>query len=79
MPFGGSRLALTCATTAVAGALGIRLGGPAVYSGQPVAKPTLGDDDRPVTPAAYRGALRLMYLSSLFTLGLGLISFGVWR
>lgn len=64
---------------AVAGALGIRLGGPAVYFGKEVPKPTLGDDDRPVTTAAYRGALGLMYLPSLFTLGLGLIFLGVWR
>lgn len=64
---------------AVAGALGIRLGGPAVYAGRSMVKPTLGDDDRPVTPDAYRGTVRLMYLASLFTLGLGLISLGVWR
>jgi adenosylcobinamide-phosphate synthase len=64
---------------AVAGALDIRLGGPAVYFGKLVEKPALGDDDRPVRPAAYRGAVCLMYLASLFTLGLGLISFGVWR
>lgn len=62
---------------AVAGALGIRLGGPAVYAGRSVVKPTLGDDGRPVTPDAYRGAVRLMYLASLFTLGLGLIFLGV--
>jgi adenosylcobinamide-phosphate synthase len=64
---------------AVAGALDIRLGGPAVYFGKLVEKPVLGDDDRPVRPAAYRGAVCLMYLASLLTLGLGLISIGVWR
>lgn len=63
---------------AVAGALGIRLGGAAVYFGQQVEKPTLGDDDRPVTLAAYRQTVRLMYLASLFMLGLGLIFLGVW-
>lgn len=64
---------------AVAGALDIRLGGPAVYFGTRVEKPTLGDDDRPVTPAAYRQAVHLMYLASLFFLGLGLLFLGVWR
>lgn len=64
---------------AVAGALGIRLGGPAVYFGQQVDKPTLGDDERPVTLAAYRQTVQLMYLASLFMLGLGLIFLGVWR
>lgn len=64
---------------AVAGALGIRLGGPAVYFGQQVEKPTLGDDDQPVTPAAYRQTVQMMYLASLFMLGLGFIFLGVWR
>jgi adenosylcobinamide-phosphate synthase len=53
---------------AAAGALGIRLGGPAVYFGKRVEKPTLGDADRPVTAAAYRAMVRLMYLTSLLTL-----------
>lgn len=64
---------------AVAGALGIQLGGPALYFGQPVEKPTLGDDNRPVDLAAYRQTVQLMYLASLFMLGLGLIFLGVWR
>ena len=55
---------------AAAGALGVRLGGPAVYFGVPVDKPTLGDPIRPVTLASYHGTVRLMYLSSLFALGL---------
>jgi adenosylcobinamide-phosphate synthase len=57
---------------AVAGALGVRLGGPAVYFGEQVDKPTLGDDLRPVTIADYYSTLRLMYLSSLFALALGI-------
>jgi adenosylcobinamide-phosphate synthase len=63
---------------AVAGALGIALGGPAVYAGRTVAKPTLGDADRPLTPAAYHATVRLMYLASFFTLLLGLLVCGVW-
>ncbi len=58
---------------AVAGALGIQLGGPATYFGQRVEKPTLGDPDRPVTVAAYRATVRLMYLTALLALGLGMV------
>lgn len=64
---------------AVAGALGIRLGGPAAYFGRRVEKPPIGDGERPMTLAAYRQTVRLMYLASLFMLGLGLIFLGVWR
>jgi len=50
---------------AMAGALGVELGGPAHYFGQQVDKPALGDADRPLTVARYRAAIRLMYLSSI--------------
>ena len=55
---------------AMAGALGVRLGGPAVYFGRRVEKPTLGDDARPVTVKDYYGALRLTYLTAFLALGL---------
>lgn len=58
---------------AVAGATGVRLGGPAVYLGERVDKPTLGDNDRPPSVAAYRQTIRLMYLTSFLALGLGLV------
>jgi adenosylcobinamide-phosphate synthase len=58
---------------AMAGALGIELGGPAVYFGQRVDKPTLGDADRPVTVASYRAAIRLMYLACLVLVASGLV------
>ncbi len=61
---------------AAAGALGIRLGGPAWYFGKLLEKPTLGDPDRPVTVRSYRQMVRLMYLSSLLALALGV--FLVW-
>lgn len=63
---------------ATAGALGIRLGGPATYFGQRVEKPTLGDADKPITVASYRAMVRLMYLTSFLGLGLGLLLTGVW-
>jgi len=46
---------------AAAGALGIRLGGTNCYFGQPVEKPTIGEPVRPLSAAAYGGAVRLMY------------------
>jgi adenosylcobinamide-phosphate synthase len=64
---------------AAAGALGVQLGGPAVYFGERVEKPTLGDDDRPVTVARYRAMVRLMYLSSLLALGLGFLTLWLLR
>jgi adenosylcobinamide-phosphate synthase len=52
---------------AVAGALMVQLGGMNYYFGRPVAKPTIGDPDKPLGIAAYRGAVRLMY-GALFLL-----------
>jgi adenosylcobinamide-phosphate synthase len=46
---------------AAAGALGVQLGGTNLYSGLPVAKPTIGDPLRPLSRDAYGGAVRLMY------------------
>ena len=46
---------------AVAGALGVQLGGTNIYFGKPVEKPTIGDPRRPLDGAAWRGAVRLMY------------------
>jgi adenosylcobinamide-phosphate synthase len=46
---------------AVAGALGVRLGGASAYSGTRVEKPTIGDPLKPLSPAAWEGAIRLMY------------------
>ncbi len=46
---------------AVAGAVGVRLGGTNIYGGMPVAKPTIGDPSKPLSYAAWQGAVRLMY------------------
>ncbi len=51
-----------------AGALHIRLGGPASYFGVIHDKPTLGDPDRPVDRGDVRGSCRLMYGTSIFWL-----------
>jgi len=46
---------------AVAGALGVRLGGTNLYAGRPVAKPTIGDAVRILSQESWFGAVRLMY------------------
>ncbi len=51
---------------AVAGALGVRLGGPAVYFGRLVDKPAIGDDHRPPVPGDIVAACRLAGLTTVF-------------
>ncbi len=48
----------------VAGALGIRLGGPTVYQEETVEKPWLGDGDEEVGPQHIRRCCRLIYRSA---------------
>jgi adenosylcobinamide-phosphate synthase len=60
---------------AVAGALGVRLGGTNLYGGRPVAKPTIGDPAQELSQASWRGAVRLMYgAEALLVLGWLVIS-----
>jgi len=53
---------------AVAGALGVQLGGKNLYFGQVVDKPTIGEAARPIEPQDILRANRLMMLSSAITL-----------
>ncbi|MFA6283084.1 MAG: adenosylcobinamide-phosphate synthase CbiB [Desulfurivibrionaceae bacterium] len=53
---------------AVAGALGVQLGGPNSYFGTVVEKPAIGDATRPLEPQDILRANRLMLLSSALTL-----------
>ncbi|HEX4148083.1 MAG TPA: adenosylcobinamide-phosphate synthase CbiB, partial [Pirellulales bacterium] len=53
---------------AVAGALGVQLGGVNFYGGEPVAGPLLGDPLRPLERADIPRTIRLMYVVSLLTL-----------
>lgn len=55
---------------AVAGALGVRLGGVNTYGGEPEFRPVLGDPLRPLQPADIGRAVRLMYATSFLALGL---------
>ncbi|MDR2494540.1 MAG: adenosylcobinamide-phosphate synthase CbiB [Spirochaetaceae bacterium] len=61
-----------CPEAACAGALGVSLGGNALYGGVLCEKPTLGDPSRQVNPGDLIAALRLMYLSSGLCLFLAL-------
>ncbi|HBE76777.1 MAG TPA: cobalamin biosynthesis protein CobD [Firmicutes bacterium] len=58
---------------AVAGALGVRLGGNNVYFGRVVEKPTLGDALRPLEIGDIDATVKLMYLASLLGMGLGIL------
>jgi adenosylcobinamide-phosphate synthase len=69
---------------ALAGALSVRLGGPSTYFGRVVDKPFIGEaPPHPLNPSHYRGAVRLLYATSLLMagitlLGLKLTSAGIW-
>ena len=61
-----------------AGALNVRLNGPAVYGGILHNKEYLGDDARPIEPEDIKRASRLMYAASTLMLIIGvLIRMGV--
>jgi adenosylcobinamide-phosphate synthase len=49
---------------ALAGALGVRLGGPATYGGRPGSKPYLGDPLGPIEAGTIRRAIRLLWVAS---------------
>lgn len=53
---------------AMAGALGMRLGGPSTYGGEVVGKPFIGDETSPDAKAAHRRAMGITAVSSTFAL-----------
>lgn len=57
---------------AVAGALGVQLGGASTYDGVPSVKPHLGDDSAPLTLATVQAAIRLMLTAAWLMLGVAL-------
>ena len=62
--------------SAMAGALGLRLCGPASYFGEPVSKPWIGDGRREIVPGDIRRACRLEYAGAVLGLAiLGMIRF----
>jgi adenosylcobinamide-phosphate synthase len=72
-----------CPEAAMAGALGVRLGGPSTYFGRLVNKPFIGEATHPLDPERYRRALRMLYGTSLMMAALSLTGLlagraGVW-
>lgn len=61
---------------AVAGALGVQLGGEAVYCGESVCKPTLGDPGVRLVPGHYHRAIQLLYVATLIALLPALVLLG---
>ncbi len=59
----------------VAGALGVRLGGPNHYFGELVEKPWIGDEQREINQQDIKLTIRLMFVSSAIALGLFSISY----
>jgi adenosylcobinamide-phosphate synthase len=60
------------AEATMAGALGVQLGGPSTYQGEPSEKPTLGDANEKLTRAGAGQAIRLMLLTAWLALTLAL-------
>lgn len=56
-----------------AGALGVQLGGPSTYGGVLSDKPTIGDPRESLTVETIKEAVKIAYVTSFLTLGLGLI------
>jgi adenosylcobinamide-phosphate synthase len=54
----------------MAGALGVRLGGPSTYFGRLVEKPHIGEARQPLDRACYLQAIRILYGTSLVMAGL---------
>jgi adenosylcobinamide-phosphate synthase len=72
-----------CPEAAMAGALGVRLGGPSIYFGRLVEKPFIGDAIQPLDQERYGQAVRLLYGTSILMATLTLIGLlagraGVW-
>jgi adenosylcobinamide-phosphate synthase len=63
---------------AMAGALGVRLGGLNTYGGRPSRRPLLGGEGRPAEPADARRAVRLVAVTSAFAFGAALLC-SAWR
>lgn len=62
---------------AMAGALGVKLGGPSTYAGEVIEKPYIGDSVRTVERAMIPEALTISFISSLMMVVLGMAV--LWR
>ncbi|MBN2531427.1 MAG: cobalamin biosynthesis protein CobD [Spirochaetales bacterium] len=61
---------------AIAGALGIQLGGPCIYHGKRIVKPLIGDNIKPLHPDHIKEALGLVICGSVLFFILGLLATG---
>ena len=59
--------------SAMAGALGIRLGGPYAYQGEISHKPYLGEEKMPIKPLLINEALKISFITSLLMVSAGVI------
>lgn len=59
---------------AAAGALGVQLGGASSYNGASSWKEHIGDDLQPLDERAYRGMIKLMYISTLLMAGICMVT-----
>jgi adenosylcobinamide-phosphate synthase len=64
---------------AVAGALNVQLGGTNSYFGKPVAKPFIGDPERPLAGEDINSAVKLMYTAAVLALAFFSAAALVWR
>jgi adenosylcobinamide-phosphate synthase len=62
---------------AMAGALGVKLGGPSTYAGEVIEKPYIGDSVRQLVPPMITEALTISFISSLLMVVLGMAV--IWR
>jgi len=62
---------------AMAGALGVQLGGRVWYDGEPIDKPTIGDDLEPVGPRHIRAANALMFATTGLFLAVACLGYAV--
>src|SRR3990170_8260982 len=57
---------------AIAGALGIQIGGPSTYQGEIVEKPFIGDAQNPLTTKSIDAAIKIMYVASILFMACGI-------
>jgi adenosylcobinamide-phosphate synthase len=60
---------------AMAGALGVQLGGPSSYQGEIIAKPFIGDAHNQLTLSTINGAIKIMFVTAILFLagGIGIV------
>jgi len=73
--FKGQEFNSIAAEAAMAGALGVQLGGVSFYDSLPVEKPLVGNHSQPLAIKHIRESIQITYLSALLFIFIGIISF----